>query len=367
MKKWFAIVLVLALLTGCSAPVAGTEPSVTTLPRVAQQGEALRVGICMPTGQEDHWQESARLLQSRLTELGYEVQVYFAENEAQEQARQLGKLLEKGVDCLVIGAVDSLELLDGLEQARKSGIPVVAYDRLLMDTQAVSSYVTFDYEAIGAAMGQQLVELHRLETAKEEKRSYAVEFLMGSPDDNNAVLLHKGLLAVLQPWLDSGVLHCPSGRVSFADTYTLRWDPDTASTQLERLISLHYEKGCYPDICVAASDALAQGCREALIRAGCKENKLPTITGQGGSEDALKRIGSGQQAFSVFTDLRMLTENCVMMVRSHLKGEMPQTGSTADNHAMAVPTVLCAGTLIHQENYRQVMVDSGLYTEDTLP
>ena len=367
MKKWIAAVLLLCLLAGCSAPDAQPQTSETTQPQTTVAEEKTKIGICMPTQQEDYWQQSAQLLQDRLTELGFEVRLHFAENEASEQIRQLEALLQEGADCLVIGAVDSVELVEPLRRARSAGIPVVAYDRLLMDTDAVSSYVTFDYEAIGTAMAQQLVQQYALETADAEKRSYTVEFLMGSPDDNNAVLLHKGLLAVLQPWLDNGVVQCPSGRVEFSDTYTLRWDPDSAGQRLTQILEQHYKKNTYPDICIAASDALAGGCLEALLAAGCSTDALPTITGQGGGIDALQRISAGQQAFSVFTDLRILAENCVELVKTHLEGTAPATKTGTDNHVMLVPTLMCSAPLIHRENYRQIMLDSKLYTEDTLP
>ena len=367
MKRWIASALLALLLVGCAAPETQPQTSETTLPEVTQLEEKLQVGICMPTEQESYWKESASLLQDRLTELGFEVQLYFAGNDAQEQDRQLQKLLEAEVDCLVIGAVDSVELVQSLQQARTKGIPVVAYDRLLMDTEAVSSYVTFDYEAMGAAMAQQVVQQYALETAQEEKRSYTAEFLMGSPDDNNAVLLHKGLMAVLQPWLDLGVLQCPSGRVEFSDTYILRWEADNAQTRMEQLLQKYYQENTWPDLCIAASDALAQGCLEALQSSGCEGDELPAITGMGGDMGALQRIAEGQQAFSVFLDLRVLTENCVELVKSHLEGAVPRTRNSIDNHVMTVPAVFCATTLIHKDNYRQVMLDSGLYTEDTLP
>ncbi|MBO5317941.1 MAG: sugar-binding protein [Oscillospiraceae bacterium] len=367
MKRWIASALLAVLLAGCAAPEAQPQNPETTLPMAGQQEERPQVGVCMPTDQDPYWEESARLLQERLTELGCSVRLHFAGNDAREQDRQLQELLEDNVDCLVIGAVDSVELVQSLQQARTKGIPVVAYDRLLMDTEAVSSYVTFDYEAMGAAMGQQVAQQYALETAQEEKRSYTVEFLMGSPDDNNAVLLHKGLLAVLQPWLDLGVLQCPSGRVEFSDTYILRWEADNAQEQMEQLLQKYYDKDVWPDLCIAASDALAEGCLQALWDAGCTEDKLPAVTGQGGSKEALQRIADGQQAFSVFTDLRVLTENCVELVKSHLEGTGPKTRNSMDNHVMTVPSVFCNATLIHGENYRKVMLDSGMYTEDTLP
>lgn len=368
MKKWITVILLLTLLAGCAAPEVPTPTTeVTTQPPTTVAEEIIQIGISMPTEQDLYWQESGRLLQEKLTALGFAADLRFAMNDAREQARQLESLLEKGVACLIVGAVDSLELVEPLQKARSLGIPVIAYDRLLMETDAVSSYVTFDYEAMGTAMAQQLIQDYSLETAQEEKRSYTAEFFMGSPDDNNAVLLHKGLMTVLQPWLDSGVLKCPSGRVDFSDTYTLRWDPDSAAQQLTSLLKKTYKEGTYPDICIAASDALAGGCLSALTAAGCEAQDLPAITGQGGGLEALQRIVAGQQAFSVFTDLRLLTDCCVELVTAHLAGVAPKAQSSMDNHVITVPTVMCSAPLIHLENYRQIMLDSKLYTEDTLP
>ena len=100
--------------------------------------------------------------------------------------------------------------------------PVIAYDRLLMDTDAVSYYATFDNKAVGTLMAQYVEENMNLATAEAEGRTYTVELFMGSPDDNNAYFVYDGIMEVIQPYLDNGVLVCKSGQIDFESNNTVR-------------------------------------------------------------------------------------------------------------------------------------------------
>lgn len=373
MKKLIAMLLALAMLAALTA--CGAEPqtpadtgsaSGSTAPEeMSVAGKT--VGISLPNQTSQRWLDDSAALTERLEALGCQVLLQDALDDALLQADQVQSMIAQPVDCLVIAAIDSLTLTDALQQAKTAGIPVIAYDRLLMNTDAVTYYTAIDSEAVGAAIGEYIVNAKQLQTAQEEGRSCTVEFFMGSPEDHNAVLLHQGVMGVLQSYLDSGVLICKSGRVSFEDTCIHGWSGEKAQANCGKHLADIYTDAV-PDILCAASDSLAEGCRMALEEAGHTAGESwPLITGQDADLAALKRILSGQQTMTVYTNTDALVRSCAELTEAVLSGVPADLGGVVcDNGTMEVPSVLCQPVAVDAQNYREILVDSGCYSEAQL-
>ena len=326
------------------------------------------VGVCMPTQSSERWINDGANMKKQLEALGYKVEMQYAEDDVQAQVSQVENMVAKQVDCLVVAAVDSSALVNALALAKDNDIPVIAYDRLLMDTDAVSYYATFDNKGVGTAIAQYIEETKELSTAKAEGRSYTIEFFMGSPDDNNALFLYNGVMEILQPYLDNGVLICKSGRTSFQETCILRWSQETAQQNCENYLSGFYAND-HLDIACSAFDGFAYGIRSALEGAGyTKGENWTLITGQDAELMAVKNIISGYQTMSIYKDTRLLAEKCVKMVQAVLEGSEPEINYTTqyDNHKLIVPSYLCTPVAVDKSNYQTVIVDGGYYTADQL-
>lgn len=379
MKKFIALLLALTMvlaLTACGgkteAPAteapAADAPVATEAPAAEQVGSGKVVGIAMPTQSSERWINDGANMKKQLEALGYEVLLQYAEDDVQMQVSQIENFVAQQVDCLVIAAVDSGALTSVEAQAKSAGIPIIAYDRLLMDTDAVSYYASFDNEGVGRAIGEYVETAKELATAKDEGRTYTIEFLMGSPDDNNAVLLHRGVMKVLQPYLDNGVLVCKTGRTSFEDTCILRWSQETAQQWCENYLASEYadEK---VDILCTAFDGFAYGCRSALEAAGYTVGEdWPLITGQDAELMASKNIISGHQTMSIYKDTRLLAEKCVSMVNAVLTGSEPEINDTEtyNNNVLVVPSYLCTPVAVDVNNYEELLIGGGYYTAEQL-
>lgn len=381
MKKAMALVLALALslsLTACGgggsksggatstpAPAGSSSASSST---AEQTGDGMKIGLAMPTQSSERWINDGGNMKQKLEALGYEVVLQYAEDDVQTQVSQIENMIAQNVDCLVIAAIDSGALTGVEAQAKDAGIPIIAYDRLLMETDAVSYYASFDNEGVGTAIANYIVQAKKLETAKSENRSYTIEFFMGSPDDNNAVLLHRGIMKVLQPYLDDGVLVCKTGRTSFEDTCILRWSQETAQQWCENYLAAEYANEKL-DIACSAFDGFAYGIRAALEGAGYTVGEdWPLITGQDAELMAVKNIISGHQTMSIYKDTRLLAEKCVTMVNAVLTGSTPEINDTTtyNNNVITVPSYLCTPVAVDKDNYKEVILDGGYYTEAQL-
>lgn len=331
-------------------------------------GEGKKVGVAMPTQSSERWISDGANMKKQLESLGYEVDLQYAEDDVQMQVSQIENMIASGVDCLVIASIDSSALVNVEEQAKNQGIPIIAYDRLLMDTDAVSYYATFDNKGVGTAIGEYIRDAKDLDAARAAGESYTIEFFMGSPDDNNALFLYNGLMEVLQPYLDDGTLVCKSGRTSFEDTCILRWSQETAQQNCENYLTGFYADEKL-DICASAFDGFAYGCKSALEGAGYKVGEdWPLITGQDAELMAIKNIISGYQTSTIYKDTRLLAEKCVTMVQAVLEGAEPEINDTEqyNNGKIVVPSYLCTPVAVDKDNYQEIILDGGYYTEEQL-
>lgn len=340
----------------------GSDAAAGNETKVESNGK--KVGVAMPTQSSERWIKDGDNMKQQLEALGYEVDLQYAEDDIPTQQSQLETMIAQGVNCLVVAAIDSGALVNVLDQAKQANIPVIAYDRLLMDTDAVSYYASFDNEGVGRKIGEYIETKADLANASEPQ---TIEFFMGSPDDNNAVLLHKGVMSVLQKYLDDGKLVCKSGRTSFEDTCILRWSQETAQQNCENYLTGFYADEDL-DIACSAFDGFAYGIKAALEGAGYTADNWPMITGQDAEVMAVKNIIEGKQTQTIFKDTGLLAEKCVTMVQAVLEGSEPEINDTEtyDNNKLVVPSYLCEPVSLDKDNYKELVIDSGYYTEDDI-
>ena len=275
---------------------------------------------------------------------------------------------DEKTSALVIAPVDAYGLNDVLEQAYEKSIPVISYDQLIMDTDKINYYVTFDTRKAGKMVGDSIIKKMDLEKAREEKRTLTIEFLMGSPDDRDALFFYNGVMEKLQEYFDDGTLVCTSGKQTLDDTAVMRSGRNTAKNDMAEILSQNYTEGT-PDIICTGADDLALGAVDALEDAGhvSGEEGWPMITGCGCEAEAVTAVIEGKLADSLFFDNRVLANDCVTMVDTFLKGEKPEISDYEqyDNGTKIVGTVTSDIQLIDADNY-QMLVDDGYYDEDEI-
>ena len=372
MKKLIALALTAAMmlsLAACSTTGAGGASSTPAAASVAASTATTggkKVGIAMPTQSSQRWIQDGSNLKSQLEALGYTVDLQYAEDDVQAQVSQIENMITSGANCLVVASIDSQALVNVLAQAKDNGIPFIAYDRLLMDTDAVSYYATFDNFGVG-------VEIAKYVEAKMDLANgagpYNIEFFAGSPDDNNAHLFNDGVFSVLQKYLDNGQLVCQSGQTDFEQTAILRWSQETAQKRMEDLLAGYYSQGENVDIALSMFDGFSYGIAAALEGAGYKVGEQwPVITGQDAELMACKNIMSGKQSQTIYKDTRVLAEKCVGMVQAVLEGGEPEINDseTYNNNVKVVPSYLCTPVSVDESNLKELLVDSGYYTAEDL-
>jgi len=329
----------------------------------ASGGDKGTVGVAMPTKSSERWIADGNNIKSQLEDAGYEVDLQYAEDDIPTQVSQVENMVTKGVDTLVIAAIDGTALGEVLDTAEAADIDVIAYDRLIRDSDTVDYYTTFDNFKVGVIQATSLVDGLK---AKGEG-PYNVELFAGSPDDNNATFFWEGAMSVLQPMIDSGEIVVPSGQTDFEQAAILRWDPATAKTRMEDILTSTYSSEKVQGV-LSPYDGLSLGIIAALQGNGYSAADLPVVTGQDAEVQSVKSILAGEQYSTVFKDTRDLAEVTVGMIKALGAGEEPEVNDTEtyDNGVKVVPSYLLDPVLVTKDNVQSALVDSGYYDESDL-
>ncbi|MDU0348688.1 multiple monosaccharide ABC transporter substrate-binding protein [Actinomyces sp. MRS3W] len=329
-------------------------------------GEGALIGVSMPTKNLERWSRDGENLRSLLVDLGYTVELQFADNKVEQQNSQIQTMVNKSPAVIVVGSIDGSALGPVLENAASQGIKVIAYDRLIRDTEAVDYYVTFDNYNVGAMQGQYIVDALDLDSASGP---FNFEPFAGSPDDNNARFFFEGAWDALTPYIESGKLVCPSGKMpsSVDDWQSIgiqAWSNTTAQSEMENRLNSFYSSTTRVDVVLAPNDAIALGVSQALASAGYGGENWPVLTGQDADQANVENIVGGRQSMTVFKDTRLLGERCATMVDQIAQGQDVEVNDTEsyDNGLKVVPSYLLDPVTVDADNVQEVLVDSGYYT-----
>ena len=330
---------------------------------MASTASAAKVGVSMPTQSLQRWNQDGSNMKAMLEESGHTVDLQYAgDNDIPTQVNQIENMIASGCDIIVIASIDGSALTEVLKGAKEKNIPVISYDRLIMNSDAVSYYATFDNKRVGLLQGQYIVDSLDLENAKEPKN---LEIFTGPTDDNNVNFFFGGAMEVLKPYIDSGKLVVKSGQTSREQCATLNWNLEEAQKRMENIISsISYGPDDVKlDAVLTQNDALASGVVNALLATGYDASNIPVITGQDCDRPAVKNIVRGYQSMSVFKDTRTLAQMVVNMVDSIDKGEEVEVNDTTtyNNGTGVIPSYLCEPIAATKDNYKALLIDSGYY------
>ena len=370
MKKYLALLLALCMifaLAACggstAAPAASEAPAAEApAAEAAPAGDNL-VGVAMPTKDLQRWNQDGENMKNMLEAAGYEVDLQFGANDIATQVSQLENMIANGCKVLVIASIDGDSLGTVLAQAKEANIPVIAYDRLIMNSDAVSYYATFDNYMVGTKQGTYVKEALDLDNAEGP---FNLEITAGDPGDNNARYFYQGAIDVLQPYIDEGKLVIKSGQIDFNDVATPTWKTEVAQQRASSILSSFYADGSDIDVGLCSNDSTALGVTNALEDA--YDGEWPIITGQDCDISNVKNMIAGKQSMSVFKDTRTLAAQVVKMVGQILKGEEVDVNDTEtyNNNVITVPSFLCEPVFADVNNYEELLLDSGYYTADQL-
>ena len=307
MKKTLALILAACMslsLVACgggdksNTPPAGGSNAGTSQAGSQQPSggsETKTVGIAMPTQSLERWNRDGAYLDEQFKAAGYNTIVTYSDNKNEQQVNDIQNMLSQGVDLLIIAAIDGNGLNTVMNDAGAAGIPVIAYDRLIMNDNS-SYYVSFDNYTVGKLQGEYVRDALDLDNAAGP---FNMEFTAGDPADNNAGYFFNGAMDVIKPYIDSGKVVVPSGQTAFDAVATDQWQTDVALDRAQNVLASFYSDGTKLDAWLCSNDSTSLGVTQAVTQDYAGGNAV-IITGQDGDVANLRNIKDGKQSMTVY-------------------------------------------------------------------
>lgn len=375
MKRFLSVLLALAMALTLFACGGGSAKTAETTAAAAEQpaaGGKLRVGISMPTKSLERWNRDGEYLKKEFEAKGYQVDLTYSDNKITQQVNDIEGLLANKVNLLVIAAIDGESLTQVLKDAKANNVPVISYDRLIMNTDAISYYVSFDNYTVGKLQGEFVEKALDL---KNTDKKFNIEFTAGDPADNNAGYFFNGAFDVLKPYIEKGTLVVPSGQTEFEKVATAQWSTPTAMNRMQNLLASYYAGGTQLDVALCSNDSTALGVTQAIESDYAGKNSV-IITGQDGDEANLKNIVDGKQTMTVYKAVANEAVATLDLGEALLKGEKPDGSlisksnwsfdcaydtSSYNNGTGIIPSYLLVPTVVTKDNIQKELVDTGYY------
>ncbi|MEV1069013.1 substrate-binding domain-containing protein [Streptomyces sp. NPDC050263] len=309
-------------------------------------GEGFTVGLLLPSRAVPRWEHADRpLIEAKLKALcpACTVEYANAENDVMRQRQQLISMVTKGAEVLILDAADARAMRSSIQEARRAGVPVIAYDRLAEGP--ITGYVSFDGRQVGRLQGEAL-----LKAMDRRAAGHDIVMVNGDPTSPNAALYRNGALSVL------------TGEVRIGRSYdTLDWSTQHAHTNMSAAIAALGPDRI--DGVLAANDSIAAGVVAALKSAGV--TRLPPVTGQDADLDAVRRIVKGEQYMTVYKPFEKEAAAVAAMAVAVGRGEDPRDSATTTVDSPTtedIPAVLLTPVAVTVDDIEPILVEGGRYT-----
>ena len=335
------------------------------------KGGKVNVGIVLPTKDEPRWVQDEKRFQDALKDSEYSTEILFSQGSSAKEKENVEILLSKGIDVLIIAPHDGPAAGAAVDAAEKEGVTVIAYDRLITDTEGIDYYVTFDSVAVGEAQGQYLID------HVGEGKGIPLYLYAGAASDNNAFLFFEGAWNVLQPKIADGtfVIANSGEAVALKDKaeltrdefgkilgqVTTNWDASESKNKAQTHLTAASADLKGEVVVLAPNDGTSRAIAD-VFATDTNVSKY-VITGQDAEKASIQYIIDGKQSMTVFKDVRTLVADAMGMAVDILDGKKPETTGSYDNGSMEVPAKQTDVIVIEPENVKSELIDSDYYEE----
>ncbi|WP_413722031.1 D-xylose ABC transporter substrate-binding protein [Sodalis sp. RH23] len=324
------------LLSACAALVLLSQPG------MAKQ---IKIGMAVDDLRLERWQKDRDIFVAKAKSLGADVFVQSSNGNEETQMSQIENMINRGVDVLVIIPYNGQVLSNVIAEAKREGIKVLAYDRMINNAD-VDFYISFDNEKVGQLQAQSLVK-------RVPQGNY---FLMGgSPVDNNAKMFRAGQMTVLKPLIDSGKIKI------VGDQWADGWLPENALKIMENALTANNNK---IDAVVASNDATAGGAIQALAAQGLAGKVA--ISGQDADLAGIQRINQGTQTMTVYKPIKQLASTAAEIAVQLGNGEKPKSNASLNNGLKDVPSYLLTPISVDKSNIESTVIADGFHKKSDL-
>ncbi|WP_231873246.1 MULTISPECIES: substrate-binding domain-containing protein [Kitasatospora] len=271
-----------------------------------------------------------------------------ADGDEKLQKEQFDALLARGVKVILLDPVNAAATAPWVEAAKAKGTKVIAYDRLAAGD--VVAYISFDNQRTGELQGQALLEA----MAKGGRKADGAEIVMinGAETDPNAADFKTGAHRALD------------GKVKrIAYEQSGEWKPEVAGAKMDEAVAKLGKNGF--QAVYSANDGMAGAIIDSLHKAG--RTDVP-VGGQDASLDAIRRIITGEQAYTIYKPYQPETEAAANMAVYLVKGiDITSVASAVtQSDGREIPSRLLTPVVVTKDKVAETVVAGGLYKAEEI-
>jgi len=304
--------------------------------------EKVKIGLSLGTLKEERWMKDRDMLVAKAKEKGAEIYVQNANNDDDDQLRQVKYLLDKDIDVLIIVPNSPEKSAEAVRLAHKSGVKVISYDRLVVDSN-VDLYISFDNNKVGQLMADYLVN-------RVPEGNYLI--MNGARTDNNTKMLKEGYDSVLGDYLADGRINI------LAEDWSSNWLSESAFRTVDGFL----QNETKIDAIIAGNDSLAGAAVEALSEYRLAGKVM--VVGQDADLVACQRIVEGTQAMTVYKPINELAETTIDLAIKLAEDQPINVQQGIFDGTYEVPYYSIEPIAVDKENMDDTIIKDGFQSQE---
>ena len=312
--------------------VQGDKPTVT-----------IGFSIATDTFVIERWNKDMKIFSGAAKELGADVLIQLSAGGTKEQIAQINFLVNRKIDVLVVIAHDTEMIAGAIKQVKDSGIPVVAYDRMIMGVP-IDAYISFDNMEVGRLFGRALT------TAVPQGRYLVVN---GSVRDTNSYKVNAGLYEILDPLIQAG-------RIQVVEEIWLQeWSFDEALARIGAIL----DKSTDFDAISCGNDQIANAAIQLL-----SERRLAgkvAVVGQDADLISCQRVVEGTQLMTVYKPLaKLATRAAKLAMAIATRTPFPYDALQENKSGTMIPSYIEAPLAVGKDNMDETIIRDGFHSAE---
>jgi D-xylose transport system substrate-binding protein len=307
--------------------------------------EIIRIGFsaASETFLLERWDRDIKIFMHTARELGAEVIFAKSPGNALDQIPQIQYLLKQDIDVLVVIPQDKVLLGGVIQKTIDRGIPVLSYDRPIMDVP-ITGYVSFDNHEVGRLLSSALI-------SRVPVGNYII--INGSIHDNNSFQVNSGVHEILDPFIENGDVNL------IEEIWLEHWSYDEALVEIGKVLDRTEDIQAIS----AANDLIAQAAVRLL-----SERQLAgkvAVVGQDADLVSCQSIVEGTQLMTVYKPIQKLAARAAGLAVSMAKNDMPEPDRFIDNNSgKDIPFYVETPVAVYREDLNSTVISDGFHSQE---
>ena len=306
-------------------------------------GDEIKMSFLYSSDVTIRFNKESNFFEEKAEELGADVIVDHAEDNAALQYEKAIEMMEKDIDLLALIAVNVNTAENIVKEAKARDIKVMAYNRLISNCD-LDAFISGDNDQLGNEMAGYVLE-------HQPQGNYVI--LNGDKFDRNAVELMASIDETLEPHIESGDVNI------LYKTYIQNWSPQHAGYELNQLMAANPKQ---LDAVIACFDGMGVAAIEVLEKYGRAGDVI--VTGQDADMESCRKIVEGTQHITMYHPLEKIASRAAELAIDIAKGEDIEDKydiSYVSNGFKDVPTLKIPSIPVTKDNIDEVLIESGFY------